>query len=279
MAKQREITGRTVFFITASAFTVIIGVNLYMATSAVRTFPGLEVANSYVASQQFDRQAAEQSALGWDLRANNEDGKFHISILGPDGKPVFPAKLEVRLGRPTVARDDQIPELRREGDGYVADTDLADGKWYAYVEAANADGVTLQQRLEFYVGGAVPEWDITSDYENGELVTAVTNTVGDPVFPKVFEVQVDRVIDEAAATPADETADTAPEAPDVLQVRRDNQAIVRDAKTLQLRIENGKYYARVALEPGEYYAYIHAVTPEDVELTQRIAFTVPGGDE
>ena len=48
------LTGRKVFFITAGAFAVIIGVNVTMAVLAVGTFPGLEVKNSYVASQSFD---------------------------------------------------------------------------------------------------------------------------------------------------------------------------------------------------------------------------------
>ena len=43
-----EITGKYVFAITASAFAVIIGVNLVLAFKAVSTFPGLEVKNSYV---------------------------------------------------------------------------------------------------------------------------------------------------------------------------------------------------------------------------------------
>ena len=52
-----------------AAFGVIIGVNLVLALSAVRTFPGLEVKNSYVASQTFDERRAAQEALGWTVSA------------------------------------------------------------------------------------------------------------------------------------------------------------------------------------------------------------------
>ena len=51
----RELTGRHVLVITLCAFGTIIAVNVFMAVMAVGTFPGLEVKNSYVASQTFDR--------------------------------------------------------------------------------------------------------------------------------------------------------------------------------------------------------------------------------
>ena len=52
----KELTGRHVLIITLAAFGVIIAVNLVMAFLAVGSFPGLEVKNSYVASQDFDRE-------------------------------------------------------------------------------------------------------------------------------------------------------------------------------------------------------------------------------
>ena len=55
---KAPITGPKFFAIFASFFVVIIAVNLVMAFSAIRTFPGLEVKNSYVASQEFDRERA-----------------------------------------------------------------------------------------------------------------------------------------------------------------------------------------------------------------------------
>ena len=48
------LTGRKVLLIAVVAFGVIIGVNVLMAVKAISTFPGLEVQNSYVASQVFD---------------------------------------------------------------------------------------------------------------------------------------------------------------------------------------------------------------------------------
>ena len=63
----RELTGAKVFAITAGAFGVIIAVNVVLAVKAVQTFPGLEVANSYVASQSFDAERTAQQKLGLAL--------------------------------------------------------------------------------------------------------------------------------------------------------------------------------------------------------------------
>ena len=57
-----ELTGKHVLGITVGAFAVIIGVNVLLAVKAVSTFPGLEVDNSYVASQGFDKRKAAQEA-------------------------------------------------------------------------------------------------------------------------------------------------------------------------------------------------------------------------
>ncbi|MEL7345657.1 MAG: FixH family protein, partial [Pseudomonadota bacterium] len=50
---MRQLTGWHVFGMFALAFGIIISVNMTLAFQAVRTFPGLEVKNSYVASQAF----------------------------------------------------------------------------------------------------------------------------------------------------------------------------------------------------------------------------------
>lgn len=64
-----EIKGWHVFTGFAGAFSIIITVNLTLAFQAVRTFPGLEVRNSYVASQTFDADRTAQLGLGWDVSA------------------------------------------------------------------------------------------------------------------------------------------------------------------------------------------------------------------
>lgn len=149
-----ELTGRHVLGITVGAFAVIIGVNVLMAWKAVSTFPGLEVQNSYVASQQFEAARQAQEALGWSLTETYEAGRgLELRFTDAAGQPVQVEGLEVLVGRTTSAAADQRPAFLREAGAYVAEIDLAPGKWMLHVSAAAADGTRFQQRLDLYVKG------------------------------------------------------------------------------------------------------------------------------
>ncbi|WP_372602658.1 FixH family protein [Actibacterium sp.] len=149
----KELTGRTVFIIVASAFAVIIGVNLLMAFLAVDTFPGLEVKNSYVASQEFDTRREAQVGLGWVVQPSYADGQVHLVFTGPNGVAVTPQDLQVLIGRTTEARDDVRPEFTGYAGRYSAPLELARGKWMMRVEAVSEDGTPFRQRLELIVKG------------------------------------------------------------------------------------------------------------------------------
>lgn len=151
-----EITGRKVFFFTAGAFGVIIAVNLVLATQAVRTFPGLEVKNSYIASQTFDAERAAQEALGWQLDYGYDAGAGELRLSFTEtgtGHPAEVADMSVLVGRATEARDDQTPQFVREAGAFVAPLTLAPGKWLLRVEARAADGTRFHQRLDLFVKG------------------------------------------------------------------------------------------------------------------------------
>lgn len=148
-----ELTGRHVFAITASAFAVIIGVNFLLAWKAVSTFPGLEVKNSYVASQGFDERKSAQEALGWTMQPSFEAGRIKLAFLDRDGLPVRVSDLEVLVGRTTEAKDDVWPDFAPLGDAYAADVALARGKWMVKVTAKAEDGTLFEQRSVFLVKG------------------------------------------------------------------------------------------------------------------------------
>jgi nitrogen fixation protein FixH len=148
-----EITGKHVFAITASAFAVIIGVNLVLAFKAVSTFPGLEVKNSYVASQGFNDREAAQEALGWTLTPGYDRGRMTLAFRDADGQPVQVQNLQVLVGRTTEASDDSFPAFIRDGDLYTADVPLQNGKWMVKVTATSADGTLFEQRSELFVRG------------------------------------------------------------------------------------------------------------------------------
>jgi nitrogen fixation protein FixH len=148
----REITGKHVLIGTVSAFSVIIAVNVFMAYSAIRTFPGLEVKNSYVASQTFNADKASQEALGWTIDATDKDEKLYVTITGKDGRPVEARSVTGTLGRATNVTQDQTPVFVFDGTSYVADTGrLAAGNWNYRMIAEAKDGTPFKQRVVIHV--------------------------------------------------------------------------------------------------------------------------------
>ncbi len=145
------ITGPKFFAIFASFFVVIIAVNIYMARAAILTFPGLEVKNSYVASQNFDRERAAQLALGWEVHATVHQGQLVVKITDAAGQPVEAATLTGTFGRPTTVRDDQTPAFVFDGVAFSAPVTAGPGQWNFRMEAVAQDGTPFHQRLVVHV--------------------------------------------------------------------------------------------------------------------------------
>ncbi|KGB81136.1 MAG: FixH family protein [Pseudomonadota bacterium] len=150
---DKPLTGRTVLIITVSAFSVIIGVNLVMAFLAVDTFPGLEVKNSYVASQEFDTRRDAQEGLGWVVDSGYAEGELMLNFRQANGGTVVPRDFTVLIGRTTEARDDIRPEFTGYAGRYTAPVTLGRGKWMMLLEATAEDGTPFRQRLDLFVKG------------------------------------------------------------------------------------------------------------------------------
>ncbi|MCO4846802.1 MAG: FixH family protein [Yoonia sp.] len=142
----RPLTGRKVAAIMCASFAIIISVNLTLAYQAVRTFPGLEVKNSYVASQSFDADRAAQLALNWDVSAEVQAGILRLQIM-KDGQPVSPDIRSVVFGKATSVSADQFPELRFDGTAFVAPIDVKVGNWNLRIIAEAEDGTIFRQRI------------------------------------------------------------------------------------------------------------------------------------
>ena len=149
-----ELTGRHVLGIAVGAFGVIIAVNLVMAWQAISTFPGLEVANGYVASQSFDADRRAQEALGWQVAPGYADGRLTLAVTDAEGLPAAMRSFEVLVGRTTETGQDMRPALVRVDGVWQADVALARGKWMVLVEAEAQDGTRFRQRLELFVRDA-----------------------------------------------------------------------------------------------------------------------------
>jgi nitrogen fixation protein FixH len=151
MTDEKPLTGRHVAMIFVGCFSVIVAVNLTLAYSALSTFPGLEVKNSYIASQQFDAQRDAQEALGWTVEARAENGLVVLSITDAAGAPVRVAALDATLGRATHVRDDRAPDFTFDGARYVAPAELGAGNWNIRMKAEAQDGTTFHQRIQLRV--------------------------------------------------------------------------------------------------------------------------------
>lgn len=141
-----EITGRHVFGIFAIGFGIIIGVNLTLAWNAVATFPGLEVKNSYVASQSYDKDRAAQIALNWDVDARLEETNLVVTF-SKNGVPVKPVIESAVFGRATSVADDQMPEFSFDGTAFVAPIEAPSGNWNLRIVARSENGTRFQQRI------------------------------------------------------------------------------------------------------------------------------------
>ncbi len=147
-----RITGWHVLAMFTFGFSVIIAVNLSLAFNAVRTFPGLEVKNSYVASQSFDADRTAQLALGWEVDAWVKDGLLYLSVVDA-GDAVEPAILSATFGRATTVANDQSPVFVHDGTTFVAPVTTDAGNWNLRVKLRAADGTQFQQRIIVKVVG------------------------------------------------------------------------------------------------------------------------------
>ncbi|WP_339644516.1 FixH family protein [Jannaschia helgolandensis] len=109
--RVRPLNGWYVAGMFVGGFAIIIGVNLVLAISTIRTFPGLETDNIYIASQQFDAEYAAQEALGWTVLLDHDDARLRLAITDTDGESVRPGIVAATLGRATTVAQDCTPDF------------------------------------------------------------------------------------------------------------------------------------------------------------------------
>lgn len=146
-------TGKHAVMVFVGCFGLIFAVNIFMAWNAVRTFPGLEVANSYVASQGFNDRLADQRRLGWQTRVEVQDGQLRLFVRTEEGVTAAVDSLQATLGRATHDRDDWQPTFQRIPGGFAAPVDLEPGNWNLRMTAVAADGTEFRQRISFWYRG------------------------------------------------------------------------------------------------------------------------------
>jgi nitrogen fixation protein FixH len=161
----RPITGRFVRFCFIGFFGVIAAVNATMMTLAIRTMPGLDVANGYVASQGMNREIdamRSQTERAWtaDVAAALKNNVAPISISLSDrlGKPVTGLAVTARLAHPALTRADHTGALIERRPG-VYSADLANiqaGAWTLVVEASQSGERVFASRNRIVLVDAKP---------------------------------------------------------------------------------------------------------------------------
>ena len=147
-----QLTGRHVLIGFVSFFAVVVGVNLFMASKAVGTFPGLETKNSFMVSQTFDDRRDAQAALGWDVAAVLEDGVLAVAFTeAGSGAPVEVAAIDAVVGRPTSVAEDRQPKFTYRQGVFRTPMTLPEGNWDVRLVAWAPDGTEFRRRVEVEV--------------------------------------------------------------------------------------------------------------------------------
>ena len=150
-------TGKHMVFTMVLFFGVIITVNFFMAWQATRSWSGLVVPNTYVASQQFNAKVAAQRAIA----ASGVTGKLSVegdivsfTISHPEKGPVDVEKVTVNFLRPVGTEQDFSIELTRSAPGvYSAKHEVRSGQWIAEVKATDGDTLVIHEANRFVVIG------------------------------------------------------------------------------------------------------------------------------
>lgn len=124
-------TGWHMLAILAAFFGVVIAVNLLLARLATATFSGEVVANSYVASQDFNHWLAEaraEAALGWHADPVLDHGALTVRLTDASGRPLTGAAVTADLRHPLGDAAERAIRLSETAPGlYAAPLDA--GRW------------------------------------------------------------------------------------------------------------------------------------------------------
>lgn len=123
-------TGWHMTAILLAFFGVIVAVNFTMAAFATRTFGGVVVENSYVASQKYNgwlKAAREQERLGWKAEARL-DGERRVKV-----EVSLPGAVVTGYAEHPLGQEADVP-LRFTGIGsFRSQNPLPPGRWTVHL--------------------------------------------------------------------------------------------------------------------------------------------------
>ena len=142
----KPFTGRHMAVVLCGFFAVVIAVNMLMATLATRTFGGVVVENSYVASQAFNgwlAKARQQERLGWSINPSlAADRRVTLAVS------VANAAASGVASHPLGRLPDVAIRFHRSGELLVSDKPLPEGRWHVRLTVRRgSDEVQLVETL------------------------------------------------------------------------------------------------------------------------------------
>lgn len=153
--KQWTFTGWHMALVIFAFFGTIIAVNAGLAFFAFKSWTGLVVPNSYVASQNFNKKLVEveaQRALQWKSRLTHMQGKLLLTMKGADGKPLSGLVIKATAKRPTHENEDVDLNFHDDGNGrYSPEHILAPGSWAIHMSATQIETKSYRQIFRLVV--------------------------------------------------------------------------------------------------------------------------------
>ncbi len=151
---QGKFTGTHMLLVMLAFFGTIIAVNLSLLFFSTNSWTGLVVKNSYVASQNFNKniEAQEQMlARGWRGELNYKSGRFEFTLKEKDA-PLADLNVTGLLRRPVHENEDVVLNLTATGDGrYEGFEVLKPGMWEVEVIAKDGPDASFKQIFRFVV--------------------------------------------------------------------------------------------------------------------------------
>lgn len=127
----KQITGWHALAALVAFFGVVIAVNVTMAIFATRTFGGVVVENSYVASQKYNdwiAAAERQKNLGWTIEPRIDSIRRVTVNFDNAGSDV------TGFARHPLGRESDIPlTFKADGPGFRSNERLPVGRWNVHL--------------------------------------------------------------------------------------------------------------------------------------------------
>lgn len=153
--KGRRLTGRGVLLWLLAFFGITFAVNGVFIYLAVSTFPGVEVASSYKAGQEFEgevmagrAQAERDWTVDATVRPSGADASVEIHFRDKAGVDLHGLDVRVRLTHAVDPNHDHfanLPELA-SGTYRVVLSDVKAGVWNLTIEAYKGDERLFRSR-------------------------------------------------------------------------------------------------------------------------------------